>query len=439
MNAGRWFRSWQLRGIAVAAAVLFVSAPGASGASEKATAASGGTLVFAAVAPFTGPDADFGPEDATGCYAGAYMVTQGGGILGHRAQCITVDTRGDPADAVPAIRKLLATTPNLVGVIGPTSDETTATAPIFNQAKIPFFTESGQSIFLHNTYQYLYRMTPADAIAGYAMAIWAHRKGFTRGAAVFGNDIGSQGTVPTLMRGFSKLHGKLVIDEKVALDQSSYRTEVEKVIAAHPQVIFTEVDAQTAATFFSELKQLHGMYPVIGADPTLDPTWFKAISGAIGARTLLKYFTAETPASVTGGTAWHVYLKGLLSGAKSIRNYKTYTGNGYTETDYDSVNVMALSMIEAKSTTPAVYQKYMMPLVRPKRGAVQVATFKQGMAALRAGKKIQYVGVTGGISFDKWHNSPGHLEIEHFMTNGNIVRVPGTKLITPSDINALSH
>ena len=81
--------------------VLLASACGTS--TQSATPKSySGTLTFASFNPFTGPDASFGPEMQAGCIVAVHLINKSGGVLGHQAQCVTVDTRGDPADAVPA-------------------------------------------------------------------------------------------------------------------------------------------------------------------------------------------------------------------------------------------------------------------------------------------------------------------------------------------------
>jgi hypothetical protein len=46
-------------------------------------------------------------------------------------------------------------------------------------------------------------------------------------------------------------------------------------------------------------------------------------------------------------------------------------------------------------------------VTNPGSGKTVVYTFPQGKAALEAGKKIQYIGVTGVINFDQYHNSFG--------------------------------
>jgi ABC-type branched-subunit amino acid transport system substrate-binding protein len=205
-----------------------------------------------------------------GCLAAANAVNAAGGVLSNKVACQSVDTRGDPADAVPAAAKMLATTSHLFGVLGPSSDEADATAPLINAAKIPMFADTGEASFDQTKLQYFWRMTPADDVLGYAMALYAKRKGYLRGAAVFGNDVGSQSVVPTLLRGYSALGGQMVSNQKIALGQSSYQPEVEQLIAAKPQVIFTETSPQAASTILAELQQLGHLIPVIGSDGTVE-------------------------------------------------------------------------------------------------------------------------------------------------------------------------
>ena len=101
------------------------------------------------------------------------------------------------------------------------------------------------------------------------MALYAKRKGYLRGAAVFGNDIGSQTSVPTLLKAYSALGGTMVLNQKITLGQTSYQPEVEQLIAAKPQVIFTEASPQANATYFAELQQLGHLIPIIGTDGTI--------------------------------------------------------------------------------------------------------------------------------------------------------------------------
>jgi branched-chain amino acid transport system substrate-binding protein len=308
----------------------------------------------------------------------------------------------------------------MFGVLGPSSDEADATAPLLNAAKVPMFADTGEASFDHNKLKYFWRMVPADDERGYAMALYAKRKGYLRAAAVFGNDIGSQAGVPTLLRGYSELGGKMVLNQKIVLGQSSYQREVQQLIAARPQVIFTETSPQANATYLAELQQLGHLIPVIGTDVTIQPSWFTAMAGAIGKSALSQYFFAEQPYAPPSGPGWQVYNKDLLASA-SVPKPAQWSTDSYTMTYYDSVVLMALAATLAKSTNPAVWNASIPAVVSP--GAMVVHTYAAGVAALHAGKKIDYVGATGVIAFDKWHNSSGGFEIGAYQPNGDLTLV----------------
>jgi ABC-type branched-subunit amino acid transport system substrate-binding protein len=394
---------------ALLAACASPGSSGASGASGSGT----GALTFAVFNPFSGADASFGPEELAGCAPAAKAIVKAGGILQHAAiSCTSNDSRGDPADAIPAAEKLIATTSGLVGVIGPSSDEASATVPLFNRAQVPMFADTGQSIFDKTTNKYFYRITAPDDANGYAMALYAHQRGLTRAAFVFGTDISSQGARATAIKAFRKLGGTVVADEQLSLDQPSYRTEVRQVTAAKPDVIFTEADPQTSATFLAELKQLGHLVPFIGTGGTIQPPWLKAVSGAIGSASMATYYTAAQPYAPTSGAAYQAYLTALKADASQVAAPASqwYT-DPYAMACWDSVNIMALAMEEAKSTSPAVFNPFIAKVTAASPGAVKVNTFAAGKQALLAGKKIQYVGAVGPIVFDAYHNSPGGFEI----------------------------
>ncbi|HEY6310526.1 MAG TPA: ABC transporter substrate-binding protein [Streptosporangiaceae bacterium] len=414
-------RRTRARALVVAAAVLTVSATAACSSAQPG-AVKNSTLTVAAFNPFTGPDASFGPEMMAGCQAAATAINAAGGVLTDKVACSSEDTRGDPADAVTAAAKMLATTSNLFGVLGPSSDEADSTAPLINAAKVPMFADTGEASFDHTKLEYFWRMFPADDVRGYAMALYAKKKGYLRAAAVFGNDIGSQAGVPTLVKGFTALGGQMVLNQKIALNQTSYQPEVEQLIAARPQVIFTEASPQANATYLAELQQLGHLIPVIGTDATIQPAWFTAVSGAIGKPALSQYFVAEQPYAPPTGAAWQVYKKNLLASA-SVSKPAQWSTDSYTMTDYDSVIVMALAATAAKSTSPAVWNASIPAVTTASPGAVPVHSFADGVAALNAGKKIDYVGAAGGIDFNQWHNSSGGFEIGAYQSNGNLALV----------------
>jgi len=72
---------------------------------------------------------------------------------------------------------------------------------------------------------------------------------------------------------------------------------------------------------------------------------------------------------------------------------------------------MALAAEEAKSAKPAAFRPFIVKVATPSPGAVKVHSFAEGKKAILAGKKIQYIGAVGAITFDQFNNSPGSFEI----------------------------
>lgn len=412
------------------------AAPTTAASSTAAASATPGTpIIFGDLAPFTGPDAFLGPRYLAGCIAGASNINAAGGVLGHPVDCQSFDTRGDPADAVPAAQQMLATNSNLALVFGVTSDEASSVVPILNRAPMVMFSVSGQAEFDKSSFQYYYRLVAADNLTGVAVAIIAHSLGYKNVALVFGNDIGSQGTVPTVTKSFEKLGGTIAINQAITLDASSYRTEITQMLATHPDAIITEADGQTNATYFSELKQLNGgkLLPIVGTDATVDPTWWKAVSGAVGAADLAAAYSADNPSVILSGPPYDPYAAGINASTAQMSDIAKYLTVPYAMHIYDSVTIGALAMVAAGSTSPATYQPFIAKVCTASAGATVVHNFADGVKALAAGQTIDFVGPGDQTVLNQWNNSPGGFDIVKYGTDGSIKT---TGAITAADMQA---
>ncbi len=394
---------------ALASVVALVVACG--GSSGTSYVEDGKPLSFPTFNPYSGPDASFGPELGAGCYPAAKAVAAAGGVLGHLTiACSAVDSRGDPADAVPAAQKMLVFTHNLMTVTGPSSDEASVIVPQLEAAHIPMFADTGQVNFDKSTFHYFWRITNSDDYYGYAEALYAYDSGYRNAAMVFGNDISSQGTVPTILSAFKKLGGTISINLSVALDQASYRSEAQRLVAAKPDVIFNELDPQTASTFFGELKQLNGLAPFISTAAHYAP-WIKAVRDAVGATTLASVYHEVLSASFFSGPAYDQFNTGLLASSADVPNPQQWSQDIYSEAGFDTVIISCLAMLAAGTTNPKVWNDYILKVTTNGPGATVVNTFADGKLALAAGKTIAYVGATGPFAFDQYHNNSVGFEV----------------------------
>ncbi|HKB31075.1 MAG TPA: ABC transporter substrate-binding protein, partial [Streptosporangiaceae bacterium] len=397
-------------------------------------------LAVADLSPFTGPDAALGPTYLASCLGATTAINNAGGVLGHKLTCKQVDTRGDPADAVPAARQMFATTSNLALVIGCTSDEAAAVVPIINANKMVSFCMTGQSEFDSTHFDYFYRLVPPDLEESYAMLAMAQQKGYKNIALAFGNDIGSQTFVQPAIGAINKAGMKLAANETLDLHATTFRTEAAKIVAAHPDVILTEALGPAEATFLSEVKQLNGgkLIPVIGTSATISPDWYKSVSAAVGASTLSANFSADNLVTETSGPAYTAFSQALLAEKGKVGNtgnFNTYlTAPGAVHL-YDGINLAALAMIKSNSTNPSVYKQDLVTIGNGTPGAEVVYSFAQGAAALKAGKAIRYEGPGGPTSFDSYHDSTGIFQIDTYSPSGQVSVVAN---LSPDQIRAMA-
>jgi ABC-type branched-subunit amino acid transport system substrate-binding protein len=427
-------RARLLAGTVLAGAVLAAGCGSSSGSGGGGGGASGGSganvsagssLTVADVAPFTGTDAALGPTYLVSCDAATNAIDSAGGVLGHKLNCKSVDTRGDPADAVPAVHQMYASTSSLAFVIGCTSDEAASVVPIFSSNKTVSFCMTGQSEFDHVKFPYFYRLVPPDLSESYAMVAMAKNHGYKKVALAFGNDIGSQTFVGPAMAAIKKAGLDLVSNQTLDLSASTFRTEAAKIVDSKPDVILTEALGPTEASFLTEVKQLNGgkMIPVIGTSATISPDWFKSVSNAIGGSTLAADFQADNLVTESTGPAFTAFAKAIDAEKGKVGttgDFSTYlTAPGAVHL-YDGINLAALAMIAAHSTSPVKYMPFILKIGDGTPGATVVNSFAQGAAALKQGKQIRYEGPGGPTSFDAYHDSAGLFQVDTYTANGTV-------------------
>ena len=428
---------------AVAAALVLAacSSGGSSTASGSASPAAGAKLTVADVAPFSGPDAALGPTYLASCYGATSAINAAGGVLGHMLTCKSVDTRGDPADAVPAVNQMFASTPSLALVIGCTSDEAASVAPIINSHKMAMFCMTGQSEFDHTRFPYFYRLVPPDLEESYAMTVIAQKLGYKRIALAFGNDIGSQTFIQPAIAALKKAGITLTTNQSLDLKATTFRTEAAAIVQSHPDAIMTEALGSADPTLFSEIKQLNGgkIIPIIGTSAAISPAFYKASAAAVGASPFSSNFHADNLVVLSSGPAYQAFSKALLSQQGKVPgatgNFTTYLSAPGGVHLYDGMNLAALAMLMAKSTSPSVYGPDIVKIGDGVAGATVCYSFAQCAPLVKAGKPVKYVGPGGPTSFDSFHDSTGIFQIDTYTPSGQVKTV-GT--ISPAELRALS-
>ncbi len=414
--------------LVMAVMALMVSTIGLPGLSSRA-GASTKSITIAAVAPFTGADAALGPKYEAACYAATQAINASGGVMGEKVNCKTVDTRGDPADAVPAVRQMYATTSNLALVIGCTSDEASTVVPVFNAHKTVAFCMTGESEFDHIHFPFFFRLVPPDAADSVAMVQIAKNKGYKNIALAFGNDAGSQTFVAPAEAAIKRAHMNVVSNQTLDMTATTFETEAQAIVSAHPDVILMEALGAAGVALLSEIYQLNGnkMIPVIGTSGMIDPTFFTGVtSGPIGVQNFISNFDADNQTVAVGGPAYPLYKKLVLAQSGKVKGVGNFQGlltaNGTVHL-YDGINLAALAMVMSHSTVGAKYKADILKIAEGVPGAVRVSSYAQGVRALKAGKKIVYQGVGGHYQFDAYQTAFGPFEDDQYKADGTTVAV----------------
>jgi ABC-type branched-subunit amino acid transport system substrate-binding protein len=381
--------TWRLVASSVAAICLLAACGGSSTSSGKQPT---GAVTMGVLSCFTGSLASLGQAMLQGSQVGQKAINDGGGILGQQLKLAQADTQCDEADSVPAVHQLLATN-QIVGIIGPETQEIKAVAPIVSSAKVPTQFQGGSTEFDKNANQFLWRDSPSDSQLGVAMALYAYKKGYKNAALIFYSDIAAQTFPPPITNTFTKLGGTIVANITIAPGQTSYRTEVQGVIAKKPDVIFTQTDAPTAAVLFKNFKDLDNLaIPFVGTDVTGGDDFLKAITYPVAH----DHLTSVYGTSVSGA-ATDEFNK--VFAAVVGANQQPLANANYA---YDAVISQALAIDTANSISGPDINAALGTVSNPP--GTMCYTYKTCYDLIKAGTKINYEGASGPLDYNQYHN-----------------------------------
>ena len=354
-----------------------------------------GPVTMGVLSCFTGSLASLGQAMLQGSQVAQKAINDAGGILGQQLALQHADTQCDEADGAVAVRQLLAFN-NVVGIIGPETQEISAVTPIVTSAKVPTQFQGGSTQFDKNSNPYLWRDSPSDSQLGVAMALYAWNKGFKKADLIFYSDIAAQTFPPPITATFTKLGGTVVKSYTIAPGQTSYLTTVQQVIADSPDVIFTQTDAPTAAVLFRNFKSLDNLaIPFVGTDVTGGDDFLKAITYPVAHDHLISIYGV----SVSGAAADEFNKQfAAVVGA----NQQPLANANYA---YDSVISQALAIDKANSILGPDINAAMTSVTSPP--GTQCYTYASCLTLIKAGTKINYDGASGPLDYNQFHNTFG--------------------------------
>src|SRR5487761_1495367 len=367
--------------------------------------------------PMTGQYADVGAGFWRGAQAAAAEVNAEGGLLGGRKlNVIQADDVSDPADAVPAIRKLIDIN-KIVALDGPNSTVLPAISGILTSNKIPTMFQGGTTHFDSNTNEWLWRPSPSDSQLGVAMAAYALSKGYKKAALVFASVASAQTLKGVVKDTYTKNGGTITADVTIATGQTSYRSEIEQVVSSNPQVILLQVDPPTAGPLFSNFKQINNLaIPFIGSDLTAGSDFITAVTPAIASQSLV---------SIQGSTSAGPGAAPFLRYYATMYSGEPVSGANYS---YDAIMQLALAIQKAGSTDTTKIDSAISEIANPP--GTDVTDWTSALQALNSGQKIHFVGAGGPAGYNSNHNALGAFSAFQSNSSGQLQDISDISLDT---------
>ena len=214
-------------------------------------------IKIGAVLPLTGVQADHGSDMK---YALEMALT------GHRhpVKLIYEDSQSTPNGAVNAVSKLINIdrVPIIIGPI--TSSEVLATAPICEKNAVVLISPTASNPKISDAGDYIFRTGPLASEQGIAAAKYALDKVYARKVAIlYMQDDTGLAYRRSFKEFFEKNKGAIIYESGYPRDRADFRTELAKIKAVQPDVIYTPATSQSMGYIAKQKQELGITTPII--------------------------------------------------------------------------------------------------------------------------------------------------------------------------------
>jgi len=240
----------------------------------KNPASRGRELRVGVVLPLTGDLAAYGSNARDGIELAAEQLndTPGGGsdsVL--RIRLFVEDSKGEPASAVSAFRKLVSLD-NVTCVIGDVgSSPTLAMAPIANEAKVVLMSPAASAPAISQAGPFVFRVWPSDVFEAAGVAAYLGRRGYHRIAVVYVNNDYGQAMLGALRLKVQEFGATVIAAEAFDQNSTDMRTQLTKARSSHPDVLVLFSYPKDSAIILRQFGELGLRAPIVATSSFEDP------------------------------------------------------------------------------------------------------------------------------------------------------------------------
>ncbi len=358
-------------------------------------------IKIGALMSLTGSLGPYGPPIVDGAKLAVEQINAAGGILGHPLKLIVMDTATNPDVGRDAARKLveLNQVPAIVGALssGVTLAASSVTIPAGVVLISPASTSPGLTALNDN--DYVFRTVVSDAMQGGVLARLALLLGYKKVSVIYVNNAYGKGLDIAFKKSFEAFPNRSVIAEvPYEENKASYRGEVAKAMEGDPDAIL----------FIS--------YPVDGNKQIVEAVEAGYTGHFLFSDGMKGEGVAPGPACPANGKPGPIEgAFGTAAGAPQVAVAAQFnkdfaakfgpTSVPYNTQAYDAVAVIALAAARAiangQPVTGETIRDNLRAVANPPGEVVTYNEFAKAFALIKAGKDINYEGVSGPVDFDK--------------------------------------
>lgn len=214
-------------------------------------------IKIGAILPLSGSGAKYGEEAKNGINLALEEINAKGGLNQTEVKIVYEDDQGTSSGAINAFNKL-KTVDKVPVVIGPMYSSTVlAVAPVAEKTKVVLFTPSGSSPDITEAGDYVFRNWPSDVFEGGRMAKFAYEELGVRRASILTVNVDyGTGLTGVFKKNFTELGGQVVVTEKYDQGATDFRTQLSKIKAVMPDVLYLPGYYTEIALILKQAKEL---------------------------------------------------------------------------------------------------------------------------------------------------------------------------------------
>ena len=257
--------------------------------------AGGSEIVIGHYASMTGSTAHFGQDTDRGVRLAIEEANAKGGVLGKKIRVVTLDTRGDSAEAASAVTRLIdiEKVNALLGEVA--SSLSLAGGRVAQRRKIPMISPTSTNPKVTEVGDYIFRVCFIDPFQGKVMATFARQNLKLDKVAILKdvkNDY-SIGLAAAFQSSFAAQGGSIVVEQSYSQNDTDFSAQVTAIRGSGAQAIFVPGYYSEVGSIAVTADRLGLKIPLLGGDGWDSPDLFKIGGDALNGSYFSDHFAPD--------------------------------------------------------------------------------------------------------------------------------------------------